>query len=199
MYLFFFAVILMFSYVSLFFMFYCFIVLLFWCLYVLYIFISFISRYTSAFLLPCSASFSHEGPTESETLVRWEVSDCELEVALRSCNRTSCFYEEGHWGVGNTERGSKIQPRWSGFPGGLIPSFLNRSHSWVIGAGLQGNCQFIKWSHITNSDIQNSSVFVGPKGSPPLNWTLYLLSNRVVKIYEQTFGLGRTVSTKLCQ
>lgn len=154
------------------------------CLHCFNILISFICRCTPAFLMPCSASISHEGPTESETLIRWEVSDYELEVNLRSCNRTSCFYGEGHGGVGDMERESKIQPRWSGSPGGLIPSFLNLSQSRVMGAGLQGNCQLIKWYHITNSNIQNSYVFVGPKGSPPLNWTLHLLSNRVLKIYE---------------
>lgn len=89
---------------------------------------------------------------------------------------------------GVVETGSKSQPRWPGFSGiksgDLTPSFLNLFWFCVIGAELQGNYQFIKWCHITNSNIQNSYVFVGPKGSPPLNWTLYFLSNRVLKIYE---------------
>ena len=63
---------------------------------------------------------------------------------------------------------------------GLEPKF---SESLLIlkWAALQRNYQVIKWYHITTSNMQNSYVSVGPKGLPPFNWTLYLVSNWVLK------------------
>ena len=84
------------------------------------------------------------------------------------------------------QRESKIQPRWSGFSGvksgDLSPRCLYLS--LLIWAALQRNCPFIKRDHMTNSNMQNSRVFVGLKGLPPFNWTFHLLINRLLRIYE---------------
>lgn len=142
---------------------------------------------------PFSCLVLLHGFTKTHQIVRhWqdkrEESDCELKLSLRSCSQTSSFNKKWHffhcsgeW-AGREQDSTKMVWLLSNKVRGWVHVFWI-SRQWVIGAELQRNCQCIKWYHIS-SDIQNSYVFVRPKGSPLLNWTLCLLSNRVLKLYE---------------
>lgn len=141
-----------------------------------------IIRYIPRLSPVCSISFSLKAHQIARH--RWhkpEVSDFELEVVFEVMQSEILFLWRGT-GSG-AERWSKHQPTWSVFSViqlGLEPKCFDYSLYSKWWTKVQGNCQCVKWYHITNSNIRNSYVFVSPKGKPQFNWTFYPLSNRVL-------------------